>query len=391
MSSPTCALFVNSGILGQTTFARFIQNAFADRPDGIHARQVVLTEGLTIGERVVRRLLCLRAWPDGLGGMKNLDLFRYRAEWNAGLLAARRIRQLEASGERFDVLHFHRQGTAYASLSRIRRTPTIVSIDCTQRCALQSARSRIEARTYRLNARRDGEIFRAARLIISTSQWAADCLCEEYPDCSTEIAVMANPVELKSFDPAWIQERYTRSTETPGRRPRVLFVGGDFRRKGGDDLLAAWREGRLREKATLDLVTSSPIESERLSPGVSVHTGITAHSPQWLALWREADIFVLPTRDEAFGLVYQEAGAAGLPSIGTRINAVSEIIQDGVSGLLVAPEDPDGLTGALNELIASAERRREMGTRARAFIVRAADPEAYRRRLVAAIETLAKR
>jgi starch synthase len=390
MSSPTCALFVNSGILGQTTFARFIRNAFVDRPDGIHARQVVLSEGLTTGERVVRRLLCLRAWPDGLGGLKNLDLFRYRAEWNAGLLAARRIRQLEASGERFDVLHFHRQATAYASLDRNRRTPAIISIDCTQRCVLQSACSRIEARTYRLNARRDGEIFRAARLIISTSQWAADCLREEYPDCATEIAVMPDPVGFESFDPAWIQERYTRSTETPGHLPRVLFIGGDFLRKGGDDLLAAWREGRLGEKAALDLVTSSPIESGRLSPGVRVHTGVTAHSPQWRALWREADIFVLPTRDEAFGLVYQEAGAAGLPAIGTTINAIPEIIRHGLSGLLVAPRDREALTGALNELIASAGRRREMGTRARAFIVQAADPEAYRRRLVDAIQTLAK-
>ena len=43
MHPPTRALFVNSGILGQKTFARFIHNAFADRPAGIHATQIVLT------------------------------------------------------------------------------------------------------------------------------------------------------------------------------------------------------------------------------------------------------------------------------------------------------------------------------------------------------------
>ena len=313
MSPLTRALFVNSGILGQATLVRFIQNAFADSPDGIRATQVVLTDRLTPAERVVRRLLCLRLWPDGLGGMRNLDLFRYRAEWNSGLLAARRIRQLEASGQRFDVLHFHRQASAYASVSRMRATPTIISIDCTQRCVLQAARSTLEASTYRPNAQRDGEIFRAARLIISTSRWAAACLREEYPDCATEIAVMPNPVEFDSFDPAWIQERYTRAAQTPGYKPRVLFMGGDFLRKGGEDLLSAWREGQLGPKASLDLVTSVPIEAERLPAGVRVHTGITAHSLEWRTLWREADLFVLPTRDEAFGLVYQEAGAAGLP------------------------------------------------------------------------------
>lgn len=387
--APTRALFINSGILGQKTFARFIDHAFADRSAGIHATQIVLTDDLTIGDRLLRQLLCLRFWPDGWGGVKNLDLLRYRAEWNAGLLARRRIRQLEAWGAHFDVLHFHRQATAYASVRRIRTTPTIISIDCTQRSALQSARSAIEARSYGPNVRRDGQIFRAARLIIATSQWAANALREEYPDCTTEIAVMPNPVELDSFDPAWIEERYTRSTQTPGYLPRVLFVGGDFRRKGGYDLLSAWRDAQLGLKARLDLATSSPVAPELLPPGVHVHTQVAAHSHEWRNLWREADLFVLPTRDEAFGMVFQEAAAAGLASIGTRLNAVPEIVHDGASGFLVAPGDREGLTRALNQLIASAELRREMGARARDFIVQSAHPEAYRHDLAHVIERLA--
>jgi glycosyltransferase involved in cell wall biosynthesis len=166
-------------------------------------------------------------------------------------------------------------------------------------------------------------------------------------------------------------------------------MGGDFLRKGGEDLLSAWRQGQLGQKASLDLVTSMPIESGRLPAGVRVHTGISAHSAEWRTLWREADLFVLPTRDEAFGLVYQEAGAAGLPSIGTDINAIPEIIEDGISGLLVAPGDQEGLTRALNQLIASADRRRDMGARARDAILRTADPEAYRRNLVTAIHSVA--
>jgi glycosyltransferase involved in cell wall biosynthesis len=201
---------------------------------------------------------------------------------------------------------------------------------------------------------------------------------------------MPNPVELDAFDPAWIEERYTRSVLTPGYMPRVLFVGGDFVRKGGYDLLSAWRDGQLGQRARLDVATGSPIEPERLPGGVHVHTQITAHSAEWRALWREADLFVLPTRDEAFGIVFQEAAAAGLPSIGTRINAVPEMIQDGVSGFLVGPGDRAGLTRALDQLIASAERRRDMGVRARDFIVRTAHPVTYRHNLAAAIETLAR-
>jgi glycosyltransferase involved in cell wall biosynthesis len=389
--TPTHALFVNSGILGLKTFARFVERAFSNRQDDVRATQILLTEGITPAERVVRRVLCSRLWHDGWGGVANLDFMRYRAEWNAGWLARKRIRELERSGERFDVLHFHRQAASYASLDRIRRTPTIISIDCTQSCVVRSARSRLEARTYEPNVRRDGEIFRAAKLIVSTSQWAADCLRAEYPDCTTEIAVMPNPVELDGFDPAWIDERYARATQSPGYKPRVLFMGGDLRRKGGEDLLDAWRAGQLWTRARLEVVTSVPVAARLLSEGVTVRTGVTAHSPEWRRLWREADVFVLPTRQEAFGLVYQEAAAAGLPSIGTRINAIPELVLDRRTGLLIEPEAVAPLTTALNCLIDSAEVRRDFGTRARERVVQTANPDTYRRHLASAIHHVANR
>ena len=387
--APTHALFVNSGILGLKTFARFIEHAFVNDQDDVRATQIVLSEELTAAERALRRVLCSRLWRDGWAGMANLDFMRYRAEWNAGWLARKRIRELERSGERFDVLHFHRQATGYASLRRIRTTPTIISIDCTQGCVVQSARNRLEARTYRPNVRRDGEVFRAAKLIISTSRWAADCLREEYPDCATEVAVMPNPVELDGFEPAWIEERYARATQTLDYKPRVLFMGGDFRRKGGDDLLAAWRAAQLGQRARLDIATSSPIDSRLLSDGIAVQTGVTAYSPEWRRLWRDADLFVLPTRDEAFGLVFQEAAAAGIPAIGTGINAIPELVLDGQSGILVEPGATDALVRAVDRLIASADLRREMGTRARDFVLQSAHPERYRRKLAAAIRHVA--
>jgi alpha-maltose-1-phosphate synthase len=384
------ALFVNSGILGQRTFAAFVERELVGERDGLRAAQVVLTEGLTVPERLVRRALCTPLWPDGLGGMRNLDRLRLRAEWNAGLVARRRIRQLESAGRRFDVLHFHRQATAYASLGRMRVTPSIASIDCTQVCVMQHAATEAERRSYLPNLRRDGRIFHAARLIVSTSRWAAESVRELYPRCETPIEVMPNPVLFDAFDPGWIAERHARAAE-PGYLPRVLFMGGDFPRKGGPDLVRAWREARLGERARLDLVTHLPVAEADPALGMHVHTGVTAHSPAWRALWRDADVFVLPTRDEAFGTVFQEAAAAGLPAVGTRLNAIPEVVVEGETGLLVPPGDRAALTAALETLVASAELRREMGSRARDHIVRVADPGAYRDRLAAAIHRLAGR
>ncbi len=388
-TAPIQALFVNSGVLGQRTFARFVERAF-DRDPQIRARQIVITDGLTPIDRLVRRVLCARMSPNGTSRFKNLDLFRYRAELNAGLVARRRITSVERAGFRVDVLHFHRQATAYASLARMRATPSIVSIDCTQRLLRARANGVLEERTYALNAARDGEIFRAARLIIAASHWAAECVRADYPDCVTDIAVMPNPVQLEFFDEAWIAERAARAA-VPRAKPRVLFVGVDLARKGGDDLLAVWRDAGLGRVASLDVVTSKPPDRALLSDGVTIHTEVTVHSPGWIDLWRLADVFALPTRDEAFGIVFQEAAAAGLPAIGTHLNAIPELIADEVTGRLVAPGDRAALARALQDLIGDPERRREMGARARASVLRTAHPDVYRGRLAAAIRRVAKR
>jgi glycosyltransferase involved in cell wall biosynthesis len=58
-------------------------------------------------------------------------------------------------------------------------------------------------------------------------------------------------------------------------------------------------------------------------------------------LYMQSDFFVLPTRNECFGIVFCEASAFGLPSIGTRTGGVSEVIQDGVNGFTL-PHDARG-------------------------------------------------
>src|SRR5215510_6843698 len=87
------ALFINSGILGQRTFAEFVRRAFADEIDGVRVTQTVVTDGLTPAERAMRYALCLRVWPPGTAGIRNLDFHRYRCELNAGLLARNRLRR----------------------------------------------------------------------------------------------------------------------------------------------------------------------------------------------------------------------------------------------------------------------------------------------------------
>jgi starch synthase len=377
---PPRVAFVNGGILGLLSYAAWLRRTFTDDRD-LHAEHFVLTEDLSFTDRVVRRILAQRFWPDRLGP-RNIDLARYRLELNAGLLARRRL--LARGLDRFDVLHFHRQATAYASLGLMQRVPTIVSIDCTQTCVLQDATSAAERWSLGFNVRRDGEIFRRAAAIVSTSRWAERDIRQTYPDCRTPIHVLANPVDLDAFDPAWIEERRAR------RAPlvRCLFVGGDFPRKGGFDLLEAWRLGNFAGRAELTLVTDWPLPAP-LPAGVRQQPGIRGRTPEWLDAWRSADLFVMPTRNEAFGLVYQEAAAAGLPAIGSRLNAIPEIVEEGRTGLLVTPGNVSETRRALEELIASAELRERLGREARNQVARDADPLAHRQALVALIRQVA--
>jgi glycosyltransferase involved in cell wall biosynthesis len=77
--------------------------------------------------------------------------------------------------------------------------------------------------------------------------------------------------------------------------------------------------------------------------------------------YADADVFCLPSFAEGVPVVLMEAMATGRPVIATRITGIPELIEDGVSGLLVAPGSLDQLVAALETLAASRELREQMG------------------------------
>jgi glycosyltransferase involved in cell wall biosynthesis len=378
---PARVLFLNTGILGLQTYHAFLKDALT-RQSRIAGDLVLLTDHLTVSDRVIRRILTQRCWRDGWFALSNLDLARFRAELNTGLHARRLL--AARSVERYDVLHFHRQSAAWGSIDVMRRVPSIVSIDATQDAVMATASRALERATYELNARVDGAVFGAAAAIVSTSRWAADCLRARYPEVKTPLHVLPPPVALSVFDPRWIEERRTRRAE--GAKPRVLFIGGDFPRKGGFELLRAWVAGGFTTRAELVIVSDWPIRS--VPEGVRVLRGVLAFSEAWVRCWRDADLFVMPTKDEAFGLVYQEAAAAGLPAIGTRLNAIPEIIDDGSTGILLPVGDGRALVQALDRLIGDPALRDRLGANARARIEEVGDPDTHMDRLASIVEAV---
>ncbi|HVR21585.1 MAG TPA: glycosyltransferase family 4 protein, partial [Polyangiaceae bacterium] len=143
---------------------------------------------------------------------------------------------------------------------------------------------------------------------------------------------------------------------------RVLFVGGDFIRKGGDVLLEARR--RMKSPAELHLVTGAELPDE---PGLHVYRGLKPLSPELLRLYAEADVFALPTRGDCLAVVLGEAMAACLPIVTTAVGAHAEAVENERSGFIVPTDDASAVADRLDRLAADPQLARRLGDRGRAI------------------------
>jgi glycosyltransferase involved in cell wall biosynthesis len=142
----------------------------------------------------------------------------------------------------------------------------------------------------------------------------------------------------------------------------VLFVGGDFKRKGGDLLIEVCRRSPLNELVELHLVTSADVSP---SSNVFVYRGLKPHSAELLRRYAEADVFALPTRGDCLPMVLGEAMASALPIITTRMGAQPEAVEEGKSGFVLEVDDAAALESRLLLLARDHELTLRMGQRSR--------------------------
>jgi glycosyltransferase involved in cell wall biosynthesis len=144
------------------------------------------------------------------------------------------------------------------------------------------------------------------------------------------------------------------------RLRRILHIGKFEHKKAQDIVLQAFRR-ILRDfpDARLQLVGAEGpalAETRMLISGLglaqSVELHVNAPHEQVPAFMQAADIFVLPSRLEPFGIVLLEAGVSGLPVIATRVGGIPELIEHEQTGLLIAPDDAAALESAIRRLMA---------------------------------------
>jgi glycosyltransferase involved in cell wall biosynthesis len=143
----------------------------------------------------------------------------------------------------------------------------------------------------------------------------------------------------------------------------ILFVGKDFKRKGGEDLLKAFLIVKKSiPNANLIIVGSEPNVN---IDGVTVRGFIDQDTNdgvlELIDLYRNASIFCMPSHFEPFGIPFCEAMYFRTPCVGTCISSIPELIIDGKNGFTVHPKSPETLANRLLLLLSDENRMREMG------------------------------
>jgi glycosyltransferase involved in cell wall biosynthesis len=173
---------------------------------------------------------------------------------------------------------------------------------------------------------------------------------------SAVLAAWGENVSARSVEvcPMPISEHFSTSVFAPPPEGPVLGVGRLVREKGFDVLLEAVGRMNQLQRKNVVIIGKGPEYSSLVSQALSLNVNLQIlgpFAPSEVAEWYlKSSMVVVPSRREGFGLVAAEAAASGRAVIGTRVGGLPQIIEDGVSGLLVEPENIDELFRALTRI-----------------------------------------
>jgi glycosyltransferase involved in cell wall biosynthesis len=184
-------------------------------------------------------------------------------------------------------------------------------------------------------------------------------LIEDYSVDENKIKVLPPGIDLKKWNGRPVEPN------KDNEKVRILFVGGEFRRKGGDLLVKLAKHDEFRD-CEFHFATQS-FEGEPAA-NIFIHHDLPPNSEELIALYQSADVFALPTRADLFSVAGLEAMAMRLPVVMTNVGATAEIVRDGESGYIIPINDEQALADRLLRLVKNKALRREFGQKGRKII-----------------------
>lgn len=214
----------------------------------------------------------------------------------------------------------------------------------------------------------EAEVIALSDCVIASTEYEAFELIDHYGADPSRLCINPPGIDLRLFRPG--DRRKARQEIGIDDAPTVLFVGRIQPLKGLDVAVEALRTVRERLPQARLLVVGGPSgpsgEAEyRLVRKLVDRLGLREAVTWWGVqphhriplFYRAADVLVVPSRSESFGLVAAEAQATGLPVVAANVGGLRYIVRDGASGILVDGWDPAGYGKALSGILESPAER----------------------------------
>lgn len=198
--------------------------------------------------------------------------------------------------------------------------------------------------------RRERALYDGALRVFAYSEFCKKSLCSDYGVPEMRVTVMYPGLNF--------QPKPVRPPRDAGP-VRAIFVGYDFKRKGGEILLEAWRKVR-RRLPNAELIIIGPAMNS-IKPAEGVHAiGAVSSPTQMSNYYDSADLFCMPSQFEPYGHVFLEAMSHGLPCVGADSCAMPEIIRPGFNGLLASEGNADSLADCLLKILSEGDYRAQL-------------------------------
>lgn len=350
-------LFVMQQALGWITYSQELRRVLETRSD-------VEWEFLPMVPRNWRhRLLVNPFMAQGSGLLRRLDpITAY-----GGSLGVKVRRQIEAFHP--DIVHCAGHFLAGAVPAGPGQPLLTAATDSTR---WNMARQRGEERLEPHAGCSERDLFQRLDRIFTCSDWTAASVLQDYAVASTRVETLPLGVDPRPIG---------RAQPGQGNRlPQILMIGKDFERKGGPQLVS-WVQGPLAGRCHLHIVSKSAPGRHLQGPDITLH-GAVSHGELMGTLLPQMDLLCHPTQADMSSFVIIEAALAGVPALASNIGGIPELVREGETGWLHAPEDEAGFLARFEQLFAQPELLAQAGAAARLHALRNFDSRINYNRLI---------